>query len=161
MPHISTPTPPTAPPAAPSAASSAARALRLGRLGDLAILWVLAGGLAACESQALSLGVPERVRVVVTPPFIQANTRTVRVTFPEFVHLTLTPEERSEVVESVLASDFGPDVTVTAWRFEEDFVLSLDLERAQGAPYGEYEARVEIQNRFGTFSGEGGFFVFE
>jgi hypothetical protein len=117
-------------------------------------------GLLGCESQALSLGVPAAVRVVVTPPFIQSDTRTVRVSFPDFAHLSATAGG-GEVVESVLASDFGPDVTVSAWRFEEDFVLSLDLERAQGAPYGEYEAHLEIENRFGVFSGEGGFFVFE
>jgi len=119
-------------------------------------LW--AAALAGCESQGLSLGVPERVRVVITPPFIQGDARTVRVTFPDLAHLGGAGGGGRE---SVLASDFGPDVTVTAWRFEEEFVLRLDLARAAGAPYGEYEARVEIENRFGIFSGEGGFFVFE
>ena len=136
----------------------------LHRRSMLTIIMILST--LGCASNALSLGAVEEVSLDLVPPFIQSESLSISVHFPDLKHLDELDEERREELQVssdtpiILSSYFGPDVQVISWSFESDFTLDLQLERTQGAPYGEYDVWVEISNSFGVFTGYGSFFVF-
>jgi hypothetical protein len=119
-----------------------------------------------CASNALSLGADEEISLDLIPPFIQSESLSISVNFPELKHLDELDEEDRQALQVssntpiILSSYFGPDVRVISWSFESNFTLNLQLERTEDAPYGEYNVWVEVSNSFGVFTGYGSFFVF-
>jgi hypothetical protein len=122
--------------------------------------------LSACANDALTVGDPGSLTLVLDRPYIdvvegEAVDYLEREVIAEIGEADNPDDATGDPrAWSVLAWDFGGGLELREWAFESNFRLRLTVRAYADTPAGSWPISLTLQNNFGVFAASGEFFIF-